>query len=1317
MERKKLFIFGATILIVLLLFWAVFENGWLQRFPSSMLNKIQEVEKSLEEKGVTTIASSYPKYENIGLEYYYKYDYCSDAIQRVSEKLGERVGITEKVKTKKIGRISEKLNLERGRVKENNNPNMPLVVLEGKAELYNPAGSYLGSENSFRAVIEGVAACSEKFLTYSICRYLKEPPALCSHFSFEHKRAYSQKLLPDDAVCYESCNIEYSHNGKLIAQYWRGPPCSRLKSYVEGESSVVRKQCYGKNSCTTREDDIGCCLPSQCVNEGKCYDVMAALDVDSDGQKEVCSQIDGSGFWVNADMGREACNANFEWFECVGDECKSAVDNYDRKGNGLCCGDDKNEVVRMCEEKGKVGICDRGDDKACCSESSCVYNGKCYKEECTKIVKKGEKVAAYCSNGKWVDLDDEHCATCLGKNAWSGSICCGDDEREGRYPIKFSFDKGGDNMQLYEYCVEEKGSCVFAGSDTEFSEGCYYFSNNTYFEGGYYCSKNEWYDLDNNDGFCKKCGYKWVDGCCGDDKNEHYIKGEDGTFACCRTETDVVVNGRCQSTLTCGNNGLESGEQCEPPTSKDNPLCQQSTTKCFGAKLGKRDSFGDCDFGCSCSEDEFEVACMKGVCGAECGTDSDCKDSEICDQSTCSCIEKTYCGDGIVQERNDDGWKEECELPTTLSNPYCNETLVCFGTKSGLRYGYGDCDSKCQCSYEPPKKVCIKGLCGAECNEDGTGCSAGFSCNTESCTCVSTGVVCGNGVCEDGEDYSCPQDCLNECPYRISIEFDKTSYHINDTLHMKVHVYDKNNSPMPNAKFNLEVIRNNYIDTRTYLTSQSGYYEKKVGIKSKLQRGESGYRMYIAKTDMPQCEVVSDSAVIFVYSSAREQRAFNLSKRAFKVFNASSYGSECGNALIEAGELCEGSNVCRASAGCDYEKRSYDIPEFCDDCQCPLDLKSDSDSELYCNNCPEHCGDGIVNCGEECEAGDTKTEDFCRGGKLYKKIDSCNECVWYDDGKENDILISDCFCECPESPGTCIDGNWIEYRESYAAGCSGSACNECNCEDVYAKDTNRDGIEDKCSPEICNNGIDDNDNGLIDMDDPDCGVCRNCGLGTYNICDRSECLTFSQACYFNEVLFGYGDCYECSHDTRCEDYENDEVSCKDDTCSLGKCYWDGSKCCTDSDNDSLCDSTDNCPYVKNPLQQDSDKDLRGDACDICINEPLLTEPEEQKELSCNDNIDNDCDGAVDCQDEDCIGIDDCCQNSLDCRQSNCTIEKCYMGKCVYEKRKLCDNTECSNGYSCSRDGTCVIDEMIGCCTGNNCVGSNTSYNTNFGNVI
>ncbi|MBS3131943.1 hypothetical protein J4212_05920 [Candidatus Woesearchaeota archaeon] len=1260
--------------------------------PPQAAANIRAAEKSLLSEGEISVSSLLPKYESMQMEYYSGFKECIETAQRIGSSFGSAFSVNVLGKNDAERKFGVKLAAGNY---------FAYGEVQGDAEVYNPGGQFIDRE-PFTASFADETACSEIVLKHRICSMLKTPPKSCSSAEPRTIQKSSAASKAADFACYELCNVVFYQDGLLKSEYWQGQPCPLVKGYVPEKSRAAERICLGKGSCASNSNDLGCCTESQCVSSGKCYDPFETADADNDGNSEVCVKDENRGVWLNPDINLEACIVNYEWMECKGSECDYGTDNYDRKGNGLCCGDDAGEKAAKCSG----GICaylnETGsareelaaqEEFACCPEGACNFNGKCYAEGCASIkLESGKSIETYCQDGKWKDLDEEFCSTCMGRDAWSGFVCCGDDPGEGNHPTRFVYEnQSGLESVRYDFCTNKQASCVLPESDVDFKEGCYQFSGNKYLNGGYACIESVWNDLDSDQGLCSKCGFEWESSCCGDDDNEFLLSGGDGSTACCSSESDVVVNGKCLSTVNCGNGEIDGGEQCESPGAKNSQYCSQGSEQCFGKKTGARDSTGDCREDCSCSKDTFDLACRKGSCGATCSADSDCAAGEVCDRDSCGCRPKMFCGDGTVQERNDDDWMEQCESPDTLFNPYCKGADQCFGTKTGIRYEYGSCGSNCQCSYSPFEKICIKGSCSAQCNQDGTGCSSGEKCDLNTCGCVRSDIACGNDICESGEEFNCPSDCIKEsCPAKVEISLDRDYYGANDTMLITVRVYDSENKPLPNTGFDMDFLINKvYIGTSAYLTNDAGLYETRKQVKGGTT-GSIEYIAYIAKTKRPECGTIGDSDTAFVFSSGRSASRFNLSR--FRIFfeqQNESGSSMCGNSKIEDGEVCDGFGICRISLSCDYEERIYDPPEVCSSsCSCPADRKSEPDSQVYCQNCGLHCGDGVVNCNEQCENGTIAIENFCRNGKLYDRTDSCSQCAWQDDGPENDVLADSCFCECPINPGTCISGNWMEYRESYSAGCTWGACNACSCEDTYIKDSNKDGIEDKCSIELCSNNFDDNDNGLVDMDDPECSICVNCGIGLFNLCDRNECSSFAESCYFNAKAAGAGSCSSCASTTACEDYGTDKASCSSDSCSVGNCKWDGANCCTDADLDGICDSADNCPLVSNSDQKNTDNDAKGDLCEACPQEQALLEPQGISEEMCSDGIDNDCDGIKDCADADCAGISGCCQSAADCIQSACTVEACVSNRCILSPRPLCNNEECGFGLYCSQSGMC-----------------------------
>lgn len=1338
MLSKKVWIgTGITVFLILIAISILLSGNKITQDKKDM---IKEAEVSFIKSGITTNIEYYPRYESLQIQYYYKDKYCSQIIENVvSDISDEKIGL----ELKKVNTLSNGLLTQHNLLSEEDT-SLPLIILKGRAKLYDNNGQIINTLESYKTIIYGVSACSYKVISSTLCEYLGKEDGVCQENRFVARNKKDKAYIPTSNACNEACNIEVISGGNIIRKYFQGFPCKTIESYNPGLSTEIYKQCYKKNSCKTDEEDKGCCNIDDCVSDGRCYEKYSTTDTDNDGQKEVCIVSSSeTSWWVNPDMQEDVCLTNFEWFSCQDkEECRHGIDNYDSKNNGMCCGDDKGEKAIkckgiLCEEILTYGLEEKSlEDISCCKEDECVYDKKCYKQGCNKVrLLSGEKVLAYCNETVWIDLDSSYCPECLGQDAWSGLVCCGDDHNEGKYPQKFLYNSPNEKSNIeYHSCTDNKNNCVFPGEDTDFVQGCYKFDKEKYLKGRYFCEDGEWYDLDNGSVYCSACGFGFIDGvCCGDDKNEHHIFGKDGTNACCPYESDIVMKGTCYHSAVCGDRVINQGEECELPETPDNKYCLQPEIECKDLKTGVRDSLGYCNSECRCESDELDYRCIKGSCGASCSNDIDCGIGFKCNLSSCRCIEKDYCGDGAVQGINDDGVSEKCEYPDTILNPYCQNKKECYNKKTSVRYENGRCDKECGCIYETSQNICIKGSCSAECNEDGSGCAEGYVCDINECGCIRSEKDCGDRICEEGEQNYCPEDCYKEsCPYRIDIEFDKNSYYTSDFMEIAVSIFDRNNKIMPNENFDLEIyMDNSYIKTESEITPSSGYYERSTKPRKVSYYQNSGYMTYIAKTRKEGCEIIGDSEGAVVFRNKTkiyDKKVINLSSSVsidysmtelilentlgivdeyiymgnylvgttnddFIKFigkqNKSSSGN-CGNNVVELGEVCEGTGICRASEGCNYIGRYYDVAEYCNSCDCPNNLRTAPDSELYCINCEEHCGDSYINCGEECEEGTKSYGNYCRTGMLYNRTDTCVECSYEDDGIKNDILLSECYCECPESPDDCVDGDYIEYRQSYHAGCYQGECVRCDCSDIYTKDSNNDGIEDKCSEEICNNKIDDNDDKLIDMDDPGCSICSNCGIGIFNICDHDECSGLLEGCYFTESLYGLGRCNSCK-DMICENYIDNE-NCIENQCKLTGCIWKSGECCTDTDNDEVCDGEDNCKEVYNPMQVDSDNDSRGDKCETCIYEPKLYEPKEDNESICNDGIDNDCDNHTDCYDKDCRGIDECCFFVSDCSQDECVIEKCKDNICEYDNREVCDNTECAKDYYCDKEGKCRDSE-------------------------
>jgi len=159
-------------------------------------------------------------------------------------------------------------------------------------------------------------------------------------------------------------------------------------------------------------------------------------------------------------------------------------------------------------------------------------------------------------------------------------------------------------------------------------------------------------------------------------------------------------------------------------------------------------------------------------------------------------------------------------------------------------------------------------------------------------------------------------------------------------------------------------------------------------------------------------------------------------------------------------------------------------------------------------------------------------------------------------------------------------------------------------------------------PEICNDFIDNDEDGLVDCEDPDCS--ENEG------CDPMA----------DPDLDGFPNIID-----NCPLVSNENQS--------------------DTDGDQIGDACDNCPIDINPLQEDSDEDGIGDACDGYIDIDNDGDGS-YSEVDCDDNNPYAYPGALEVQDgidNDCDGmIDEACSSNADCPAGYI----CNGGECIEE---------------------------------------------------
>ncbi len=238
----------------------------------------------------------------------------------------------------------------------------------------------------------------------------------------------------------------------------------------------------------------------------------------------------------------------------------------------------------------------------------------------------------------------------------------------------------------------------------------------------------------------------------------------------------------------------------------------------------------------------------------------------------------------------------------------------------------------------------------------------------------------------------------------------------------------------------------------------------------------------------------------------------------------------------------------------------------------------------------------------------------------------------------NDVCTDGCYECCSNSDcGSCEKcvGNTC-----VPVNCAG--CTECNnnhgCRSIFNCCTNDSGCGSckKCQSGSC-----------VPVS---CGTCQECN-NNHGCRSISNCCTNNSACGPCERCQGdfcvpvtCSGCDECNNNHGCTDPE----CCNDNDCSGGSQCIDGfclvscgNSNCEPSLNEDSCSCPADCgspPGTETNCTDGEDDDCDGAVdCDDsdCNNHSSCCVVTENPEITCNDNIDNDCDGDTDCGDSNC----------------------------------------------------------------------------------
>ncbi len=249
----------------------------------------------------------------------------------------------------------------------------------------------------------------------------------------------------------------------------------------------------------------------------------------------------------------------------------------------------------------------------------------------------------------------------------------------------------------------------------------------------------------------------------------------------------------------------------------------------------------------------------------------------------------------------------------------------------------------------------------------------------------------------------------------------------------------------------------------------------------------------------------------------------------------------------------------------------------------------------------------------------------------------------------------------------------------------------------------------KTGQEICTNRFDDDGDGLVDCADPDCNASPSCQTNQENCSNRADDDGDGLVDCADPDCVGYKTCNNrveiCTN--RFDDDGDGKVDCDDPDCKNNQaCQNPGKEDCSnriDDDGDGLIDCNDpncakaaNCQGVQEICANQKDDD--GDGLTDC------KDPDCRQHWSCqfppeicNNKVDDDKDGKLDCDDSDCSRHWSCqttrvefCGNNRD--DDGDGLVDCDDPDCKGTPQCLVPKEVCNNNIDDDRDGLVDCDD-------------------------